>query len=56
LVGPAAKIKAAALKHNIDISGFELVDAPHSEAAATTAVELISRGQGRDADERQPAY
>ena len=28
LVGPAAKIKAAALKHNIDISGFELVDAP----------------------------
>ena len=46
LVGPAAKIKAAALKHNIDISGFELVDAPHSEAAATTAVELILAGRG----------
>jgi phosphate acetyltransferase len=46
LVGPAAKIKAAALKHNIDISGFELVDAPHSEAAATTAVELIRAGRG----------
>src|ERR1700722_12465204 len=46
LVGPAAKIKAAAFKHNIDISGFELVDAPHSEAAATTAVELILAGKG----------
>jgi phosphate acetyltransferase len=46
LVGPAAKIKATALKHNIDISGFELVDAPHSEAAATTAVELIRAGRG----------
>ena len=46
LVGPAAKIKAAAFKHNIDISGFELVDAPHSEAAATTAVELILAGRG----------
>jgi phosphate acetyltransferase len=46
LVGPAAKIKAAASKHNIDISGFELVDAPHSEAAAATAVELILAGRG----------
>src|ERR1700752_1473662 len=41
LVGPSAKIKAAAFKHNIDISGFELIDAPHSEAAAAKAVELI---------------
>jgi phosphate acetyltransferase len=41
LVGPAAKIKAAAFKHGIDISGFELIDAPHSEAAAARAVELI---------------
>src|SRR6201998_455352 len=46
LVGPAPKIKAAALKHNIDIGGFELVDAPHSEAAATKAVELIHAGRG----------
>jgi phosphate acetyltransferase len=45
-VGPAAKIKGVALKHNIDISGFELVDAPHSEAAATAAVELIRMGRG----------
>ena len=46
LVGPAAKIKAAALKHGIDISGFEMVDAPHSEAAAAKAVELIHAGKG----------
>jgi phosphate acetyltransferase len=46
LVGPSAKIKAAALKHNIDISGFELVDAAHSEAAAAKAVELIHAAKG----------
>jgi phosphate acetyltransferase len=46
LVGPAARIKAVALKHNIDISGFELVDAPHSEAAAIAAVELVRAGRG----------
>jgi phosphate acetyltransferase len=41
LVGPAAKIKDTAAKHGLNISGFEIVDAPHSEAAAATAVELI---------------
>ena len=46
LVGPVAKIKAAAFKHAIDISRFELVDAPHSDAAATKAVELIHAGKG----------
>jgi phosphate acetyltransferase len=46
LVGPSAKIKAAALKHSINISGFELVDAPHSEAAAAKAVELIHAAKG----------
>jgi phosphate acetyltransferase len=46
LVGPSAKIKAAALKHSINISRFELVDAPHSEAAAAKAVELIHAGKG----------
>ena len=33
LVGPVAKVTAAARKHGIDISRFELVDAPHSESA-----------------------
>ena len=46
LVGPSAKIKAAALKHSIDISGFELIDAAHSEAAAAKAVELIHAARG----------
>src|SRR5580693_10353468 len=46
LVGPSAKIKAAALKHNIDISRFELIDAAHSEAAAAKAVELIHAARG----------
>jgi len=46
LVGPLAKIKEAASKHDIDISGFELIDAPHSEAAAAKAVELIHAAKG----------
>jgi phosphate acetyltransferase len=46
LVGPAAKIKNAAAQHGIDISRFEIVDAPHSEAAAAQAVEMIHRAGG----------
>jgi phosphate acetyltransferase len=46
LVGPAAKIKGAAAKHDIDISRFEIVDAPHSEAAAARAVEMIHEAKG----------
>jgi phosphate acetyltransferase len=46
LVGPATKISDAASKHNIDISRFEIIDAPHSEAAAATAVEMIHAGKG----------
>src|SRR6202795_2008549 len=46
LVGPSAKIRAAGLEHNIDIRGFELIDAPHSEAAASKAVELMHAARG----------
>ncbi len=46
LVGPAAKIRETASKHGIDIGGFEIVDAPHSEAAAATAVEMIQQAKG----------
>src|SRR5438045_5908195 len=46
LVGPSARIKAAASRHEINISGFELIDAPHSEAAAAKAVELIHAANG----------
>jgi phosphate acetyltransferase len=46
LVGPAAKITDTASKHGIDISGFEVVDVAHSEAAAAKAVELIHEAKG----------
>ena len=46
LVGPAAKIKAVASKHGLDIAKYEIVDVAYSEAAAATAVELIHAGRG----------
>ncbi len=46
LVGPAAKIRDVASKHDIDIRSFEIVDAPHSEAAAARAVEMIHEAKG----------
>jgi phosphate acetyltransferase len=45
LVGPKAKIEAVAAQFKIDISGYELVDAPHSVAAAAAAVELVRAGR-----------
>ncbi|MGB8893244.1 MAG: phosphate acetyltransferase [Pseudolabrys sp.] len=46
LVGPAAKISAVAREHKLDISRFEIVDVPHSEAAAAKAVQLIHESKG----------
>ena len=46
LVGPAAKISSVARDHGIDIDRFEIVDAPHSEAAAAKAVALIHESKG----------
>jgi phosphate acetyltransferase len=46
LVGPAARISAVAREHSLDIGGFEVVDVPHSEAAAAKAVELIHQSAG----------
>jgi phosphate acetyltransferase len=46
LVAPAAKLKAVAGKHSVDIAKCEIVDVPHSDAAAATAVELIHAGRG----------
>jgi phosphate acetyltransferase len=46
LVGPVGKITAVAKQHGIDIARYELVDAPHSEAAAAKAVELIRQSRG----------
>jgi phosphate acetyltransferase len=46
LVGPAAKIAAVAREHRLVIDGFEIVDVPHSDAAAAKAVELIHQSKG----------
>jgi len=47
LVGPAARIKDVAAKHNLNISDYEIVDtAPTEAAAATRAVQLIHEGKG----------
>ncbi|HEX2656467.1 MAG TPA: phosphate acetyltransferase [Xanthobacteraceae bacterium] len=46
LVGPAAKIRAVAREYGMDISKFELVDVPHSDAAAAKAVALVHESKG----------
>jgi len=46
LVGPAGKIKAVAREHRLDIEHFELIDVPHSDAAAAKGVELIHQSKG----------
>jgi phosphate acetyltransferase len=46
LVGPAAKIAAVARACRLDIGRYEIVDVPHSDAAAAKGVELIHQGKG----------
>ena len=45
LVGPRAKIEAAAQEVGIDLSNIAIVDAPHSHAAADAAVAMALRGE-----------
>lgn len=45
LVGPRTKIEAVAEKFRLDISNYELIDAPHSVASAETAVQLAREGR-----------
>jgi phosphotransacetylase len=45
LVGPSDKIAATAKSAGIDLSGFQIVDTPHSNASAAKAVELVRSGQ-----------
>ena len=47
LVGPAAKVRATAEAAGLDISGCELVDVPHSHAAADRAVALVREGKAQ---------
>jgi phosphate acetyltransferase len=46
LVGPETKIRNVASQHGLDISELEVVDTPHSEAAAAKGVELIHAAKG----------
>jgi phosphate acetyltransferase len=45
LVGPAARIRSVAAKCGLDISALEMIDAPHSHAAAAEAVRLVREGR-----------
>jgi len=46
MVGPERRIKETAAKYGLDISGFEIVDAAHSDEAAARGVELIHAAKG----------
>jgi len=46
LVGPERKIRDTAARFALDISGFEIVDAAHSDDAAAKGVELIHAARG----------
>jgi phosphate acetyltransferase len=45
LVGPRSKIEAAARQAELDVSRYEIIDAPHSHAAAGEAVRLAREGK-----------
>jgi len=45
LVGPRARIEALAAKLSVSLDGIEIVDAPHSHAAAEAAVALVRQGR-----------
>src|SRR6478609_2138258 len=45
LVGPRERIQAAAKAAGVNISELEIVDAPHSAAAAAAAVQLVREGR-----------
>jgi phosphotransacetylase len=45
LVGPISKIKDVAKQAGIELGKTEIVDAPHSHAAAEKAVELVRQGK-----------
>src|SRR4051794_9844130 len=45
LVGPAAKINETARAAGLNLAGLEIIDAPHSHAAAEKAVALVREGR-----------
>jgi len=47
LVGPEAKVRQAASDAKVDIARFQLIDVPHSHAAAAEAVKLVYCGKAQ---------
>lgn len=45
LIGPEAKIRAAAAEAGVALDGIAIENAPHSHAAAARAVEMAARGK-----------
>jgi phosphate acetyltransferase len=45
LVGPAGKVRNVAKEYELAIGSYELVDVPHSHAAAAKAVEIVRAGK-----------
>jgi phosphate acetyltransferase len=45
LVGPEKRIRSVAAENNLDISGFEIVDAEHSHESAAKSVALVREGR-----------
>ena len=45
LVGPRNKIEQVAAAAGVALDGIEIIDVPHSHAAAETAVQLVSQGK-----------
>jgi phosphate acetyltransferase len=45
LIGPRAKIEAAALAAKVDVSKWEIIDTEHSQAAAAKAAEMAAVGK-----------
>ena len=45
LIGPRAKIEAAAAEAGVSLDGFEIIETEHSHAAAEKAVELATTGE-----------
>ena len=45
LIGPESRIRSLAEECQLDLSGFSIIDVPHSHAAAAKAVELARAGE-----------
>ena len=56
LVGPVAKIERVAREHQIDISVFEVVDAPHSDGGGRQSRRIDQGRAGGIVNEGQPAH